>query len=202
MDNEDMKKSRVFVCVIICLCLSTGVCYAGATTASDTPVSLNVEDRPLGEVLAMITKATGHTFIIDDQLLDMPVSISAVATPLHKVLKSIFTELSNAIIYKSDGSIKILVYSEALEQDKESASQTTESSSESESSPPSEHEPESSPEAAPEAEPDNLADTAEEGGAPPDSEPESTDNRAENTAEGPSEEQGESPEEVSDSQTQ
>ena len=197
-----MKKHLVLYSVIFWVCFLPTVCAAAEPTPSDEPISLNVEERSLGEVLTMITKITGNAFIIDDQWLDMTVSISVEAKPLHKVLKSILSDLNSAIIYRSDGKIKIIIYGETAEPDEAAASQRNESEPESESSSPSEHEPEASPEADPEAESDNLADTAEEGGAPPDSAPESTDNQAENTAEGPSEEQGESPEEVTDSQTQ
>jgi len=194
VDNKDMKKSLVFFCVIFCTCFLTIVCAAGETASGDEPVSLNVEQRPLGEVLAMITKITGHAFIIDAQWLDMPVSISVEATPLHKVLKFIFTDINNAIIYKSDGNIKIIVYGETSEKDKRSVSQQTAPPPESASSPVTEQESETSPEVAPAAETDNLADTAEEGAAQPGEEQESTEEQSENTAE----EQGESTEGATD----
>ena len=193
-----MKKSLVLVSAIFCTCFLTTVCAIGETASGDEPVSLNVEQKPLGEVLAMITKMTGHAFIIDDQWLDMPVSISVKATPLHKVLKFIFTDINNAIIYKSDGNIKIIVYSETSEKEKKPVSQKTASPPESAPSPATEQESESSQEAAPEPETDNLPDTAEEGGAQPGEEQESAEEQTENTAEGAAEEQGESTEAVTD----
>jgi len=193
-----MKKSLVLVSAIFCTFFLTTVCAIGETASGDEPISLNVEQRPLGEVLAMITKITGHVFIIDDQWLDMPVSISVKATPLHKALKFIFTDINNAIIYKSDGKIKIIVYSEPSEKDKGSASQQTASPPETASSPGTEQEPESSQETAPEPETDNLPDTAEEGGAQPGEEQESAEEQTENTAEGTAEEQGENTEAVTD----
>ncbi len=146
----------------------------------------------------MITKMTGHAFIIDDQWLDMPVSISVKATPLHKALKFIFTDINNAIIYKSDGKIKIIVYSETSEKEKKSVSQKTTSPPESASSPATEQESESSQEAAPEPETDNLPDNAEEGGAQPGEEQESAEEQTENPTEGAAEEQGESTEAATD----
>ena len=188
VDKEDMKKSLVLFCTIFCTCFLMSVGAAGETASGDEPISLNVEQRPLGEVLAMITKITGHACIIDAQWLDMPVSVSVEATPLHKALKLIFSDINNAIIYKSDGNIKIIVYSETSEKDKGSASQKT-------ASPPAtEGESESAPEAVPEVETDNLTDTLEESDAQPGEEREPTEEKSENPDEG----QDQGAEEVTD----
>ena len=160
-----MKKSLVFFCVIFCTCFLTTVYAAGETGSGDELISLNVEQKPLREVLAMLTKITGHAFIVDDQLQDMPVSISAKAIPLHRALKIIFADINNAIVYQSDGKIKIIVYNEVSEKNKQSASQQTASQTKTPSSPPAEQESELSEEAAPEPETDNLAAPAEEGDA-------------------------------------
>jgi type II secretory pathway component GspD/PulD (secretin) len=194
VDNEDMKKSLIFFSIIFGACFLAAVCAAAQTAPGDELISLNFEERPLGEVLAMITKITGHAFIIDAQWLDMPVSISTQAAPLHKVLKYIFTDINNAIIYKSDGSIKIIVYSEIPEKDKESESQETASPEESASPPATEQESESSQEAAHENETDNSVDSAEEGGTQPAAEQQSADAKPDDTAAGTTEEQSESTE--------
>jgi type II secretory pathway component GspD/PulD (secretin) len=198
VDNEDMKKSLVFFCVIFCTCFLTIICAAGETASGDEPISLNVEQRPLGEVLAMITKITGHAFIIDAQWLDMPVSISVKATPLHKVLKFIFTDINNAIIYKSDGNIKIIVYSDTPEKDKGPVSQKPTSPPETGPSPSTEQESESSEVAAPEAETDNSADTVKEDEAQPTEEQESAEEETENTGDSTAEDQSENTEAVTD----
>jgi type II secretory pathway component GspD/PulD (secretin) len=194
VDNEDMKKSLIFFSVILGACFLATVCASAQTAPGDEPISLNFEERPLGEVLAMITKITGHAFIIDAQWLDMPVSISVAATPLHKVLKYIFTDVNNAIIYKSDGNIKILVYSQIPEKDKESVSQETASPEESASSPAAEQESESSQKATHENETDNSVDSAEESEAPPAEKQESADEKTDDTAAETDEEQSESTE--------
>jgi hypothetical protein len=109
--------------------------YAGGeTAASDKLISLNMQNKPLGEVLDLITESTGHAFIIDEKWRDFPVSLEVKAVPLHKVLKKVFANLNNAIIYKSDGSIKILVYSESVSGDAGSAPQTEKSVNEAPSS--------------------------------------------------------------------
>jgi type II secretory pathway component GspD/PulD (secretin) len=169
------------------------VCGAAQTAPGDEPISLNVEERALGEVLAMITKTTGHEFIIDSQWLDMPVTISVRAIPLHRALKLIFSDLSNAIIYQSNGNIKILIYSEAAEQNKNSVSPSTESPSspaESESSEAAEPESEPSPESAPDDQTDSSADSAEENRPPTEEQrpaEEQTENASEETADTPEE---------------
>jgi type II secretory pathway component GspD/PulD (secretin) len=210
VENEDMKTSLLLISIIFCTCFLTSVCAIGETASGDELISLNVEQRPLDEVLAMITKMTGHAFVIDDQWLDMPVSISVKSTPLHKVLKFIFADINNAIIYKSDGNIKIIVYSEPAQKDKGSASQQSASPPETASSPETEQESESSqeaapepeavpePEAAPEPETDNLADTAEEAEAQAGEEQESAEEQTETTAEETAQEQADSSERVSD----
>jgi len=198
MDNKDMKKRLVFVCAILCVCFLSAVGDAAETATGDEPISLNIENRPLGEVLAAITKITGHAFIIDPQWLDMPVSISVEATPLHRVLKFIFTDTNNAIIYKSDGNIKVIIYSETAEQDKGAVSQTTGSQLESDSSPETVQESSSAEEAGSDTETDNSADSVEEGVTQPDKDQESADEQNENTTEETSEEQEESTKAVAD----
>ena len=195
VDNEDMKKSQIFINVIFCACFLATICAAAQTAPGDEPISLNFEERPLGEVLAMITKITGHAFIIDAQWLDMPVSISVKATPLHKVLKNIFSDINNAIIYRADGKIKILVFSDTAEKDKGSVSQGTVSPEEPASSPATEQESESSQEAAPE-ETGSSVDGKEEGGAQPAEEQESKDEETDDSAAGAAEERGDGTEEV------
>ena len=198
VDDNDMKKRRVILSAVFYAFFLATVCAAAQTATGEEPISLNIEERPLREVLAMITKITGHAFIIDDQWLDMPVSISVEATPLHRVLKSIFTDTNNAIIYKSDGNIKIIIYSETAEQDKGAVSQTTGSQPESDSSPETVQESSSAEEAGSETETDNSADSVEEGVTQPDNDQESADEQNENTTEETSEEQEESTKAVAD----
>jgi len=191
-----MKKRWVLVSAIFLACFLVSVCGAAQTAPGDEPISLNVEERALGEVLAMITKSTGHAFIIDAQWLDMPVSISVKAIPLHKALKNIFSDLNNAIIYRADGTIKILVYGDTPEQDDRAVSQETASPEEPASSPATEPESESSQEAVSEEETDRSADSAEEREAQPAEEQESADGQTDEAAAATDDEHGDSTEEV------
>ena len=105
--------AMIFLGAILGICIFSAADARGATEFRDELISLNLENRPLGEVLDAITEKTGHTFSISEEWLDFPVSVTVSDMPLHRVLKSIFTNLNNAIIYKSDGSIKIMVYAES-----------------------------------------------------------------------------------------
>ena len=113
----------IFFGAILGVCIFTAGDARGATEFRDELISLNLENRPLGEVLDAITEKTGHTFSISEEWLDFPVSVAVKDMPLHRVLKLIFTNLNNAIIYKSDGSIKIMVYAESVSSTPSSAPQ-------------------------------------------------------------------------------
>ena len=104
----------IFFGAVLGICIFSTADARGATKFRDELISLNLENRPLREVLNTITENTGHTFIISEEWLDYPVSVTVRDMPLHRVLKLIFANLNNAIIYKSDGSIKIMVYAESV----------------------------------------------------------------------------------------
>jgi len=197
VDDIDMKKRWVNVSVVLWVCFLATVCTAEQKAPGDEPVSLTIRERPLGEVLGMITKMTGHTFIIDNQWLDMPVSISVEAIPLHKALKFIFADTS----YQSNGIIKIIIYSETAGPNKGSGSQSTEPASppeESESAAAAKQEPESSQDVASDNETDGSADHAEEASESPAEEQQPADEQTENTAGGTAEDEEENTETVNE----
>ncbi len=173
MGGEDMKAHRslsgqrlgsslVFFSAICYLCLLVAGYVGGETASVDNPISLTMENRPLGEVLDAITEMTGHTFSIDEQWRDLPVSVSADRLPLYKVLKLLFANLNNAIIYKSDGNIKIMIYSTNASSDTGSASQSEGSMPARRSSPAMEQEGESSEPDEQESETEEAADSERE----------------------------------------
>jgi hypothetical protein len=115
--NKQLDKSetckRGFWVAFFCACFFMLAFPAGGAPATgDEPVTLNVQDKPLGEVLQTISKETGYEFTIAKEWLDFTVSASFNALPLHKALKRIFGDLSNAIVYGSDKRIKILIYAD------------------------------------------------------------------------------------------
>ena len=73
-------------------------------------ISLDTENQPLGEVLEDISAETGYQFSIDESWNDFPVTASIKNEPLHRGLKRILRNLNNAVIYGSDGTIRIKIY--------------------------------------------------------------------------------------------
>jgi hypothetical protein len=73
-------------------------------------ISLDIKNKPLGEVLEDISAETGYQFSIDESWNDFPVTASIKNEPLHKGLQRILRNLNTAVIYGSDGIIKIKIY--------------------------------------------------------------------------------------------
>jgi hypothetical protein len=95
------------------LCFGGFIAPAPAATensVADTIISLNVADKPLGEVLENLSDAAGCQFKIDAGWEDYPITASFKNEPLYRVLKRIFRDFNNAVIYGSDGTIKIMIY--------------------------------------------------------------------------------------------
>ena len=83
---------------------------AAEKSVADAIISLNVADKPLGEVLENLSDAAGCQFKIDAGWEDYPITASFKNEPLYRVLKRIFRDFNNAVIYGSDRTIKILIY--------------------------------------------------------------------------------------------
>ena len=77
---------------------------------AEPTVSLNVKDRPLGDVLAQIARATGSEFLIDPSWQKVPVTASFEAAPLSVALKRVLSGLSHAIVYQPQNRVKIVIY--------------------------------------------------------------------------------------------
>jgi hypothetical protein len=80
---------------------------------AEPTVSLNVKDRPLGDVLAQIARATGSEFLIDPSWQKVPVTASFEAAPLSVALKRVLSGLNHAIVYQPQNRIKIVIYETA-----------------------------------------------------------------------------------------
>jgi len=95
------------------LCLGGFLSPAPAMTensVADAIISLNVADKPLGEVLENLSDAAGCQFKIDAGWEDYPITASFKNEPLYRVLKRIFRDFNNAVIYGSDRTVKIIIY--------------------------------------------------------------------------------------------
>ena len=101
--------------IIILGGLFLGAVYSPAADrfAGDHPISLNVKNEPLGDVLEKIAEATGYQISVSESWADMPVTATFKDVPLHKGLKRILGKTNNAIIYGASGKIKIVIYDKA-----------------------------------------------------------------------------------------
>ncbi len=82
-------------------------------SVADEIISLNVTNRPLGEVLENISITAGCQFSIDESWEDYPITVSFENEPLDRGLKRVFRNINNAIIYGADRTIRIIIYDEA-----------------------------------------------------------------------------------------
>ena len=100
-------------------------------SVADEIISLNVTNRPLGEILENISIAADCQFSFDESWEYYPITASFNKKPLHRGLKLIFRNINNAVIYGADRTVKIIIYDEATISGKAIRhSATTESSQE------------------------------------------------------------------------
>jgi ABC-type Na+ efflux pump permease subunit len=92
------------------------------TSVADEIISLDVTDQPLGEVLKKISAAAGCKFRIDESWEDYPVTASFKDKPLYRGLKIILRDFSNAVIFGSDRTIKIIIHEEGTTSEKTTGS--------------------------------------------------------------------------------
>ncbi|MFC1817152.1 hypothetical protein ACFL0M_14725 [Thermodesulfobacteriota bacterium] len=85
----------------------------GQVSTEEPYISLNVKNKPLGDVLKKISEDTGYKFELNDQWSGYPVYASYENVPLHQVLKRILGRLNHTIIYESDKRVNIVIYAEA-----------------------------------------------------------------------------------------
>lgn len=110
--NIDPHNTMLFIIFWLACC--SGFLFpasaVGEKSVADEIISLEVADKPLGEVLENISDAAGCQFTIDAAWEDYPITASFRNEPLYRVLKRIFRDFNNAVIYGSDRRIKILIY--------------------------------------------------------------------------------------------
>jgi hypothetical protein len=79
-------------------------------SVADEMISLNVTDKPLGEVLENLSIAANCQFSIDESWEDYPITASFENEPLYRGLKLILRNINNAVIYGTDRTVNIIVY--------------------------------------------------------------------------------------------
>ena len=80
------------------------------TRPPEPTVSLNVKDRPLGDVLALISRATGCEFLLEPSWQKVPVTANLENAPLSVALKRVLSGLNHAIVYQPQNRVKIVIY--------------------------------------------------------------------------------------------
>jgi len=110
--NLHQQDAVVFILFsLICCCgLSIPLPANCENSIAEELISLDIKNKPLGEVLEDISAETGYQFSIDESWNKFPVTASIKNEPLHKGLQRILRNLNNAVIYGSDGTIKIKIY--------------------------------------------------------------------------------------------
>lgn len=96
--------------LICCYGLSMPLPANCENSIAEELISLDIKNKPLGEVLEDISAETGYQFSIDESWNKFPVTASIKNEPLHRGLQRILRNLNNAVIYGSDGTIKIKIY--------------------------------------------------------------------------------------------
>jgi hypothetical protein len=82
-------------------------------SVADEIISLNVTDRPLGEVLENLSIAANCQVIFDESWEDYPITATFDNEPLYMGLKLILRNINNAVIYGADHTIRIIIYDES-----------------------------------------------------------------------------------------
>jgi hypothetical protein len=103
-------------CIALGLIVFASLCFgaveaAVAQPASRVPiVSLKVNNIPLGEALATLSRDTGYRFYLNPQWKAHPVSVDISKIPLEAALKRLLRNLNHSIVWESEDSIRIMVY--------------------------------------------------------------------------------------------
>jgi hypothetical protein len=84
----------------------------GELSVADEIISLEVTERPLGEVLEEISISADCQFSIEESWKDYPITASFDSEPLSRALKLMFRNINNAVIYGADRTVRIIIYGE------------------------------------------------------------------------------------------
>jgi hypothetical protein len=75
-------------------------------------VTVQAQDRGLGDVLDEISKTAGYQFIMDKEWEDYSVTANLNNVPIDVALKRLLHSLNSAVIFGADDTIKIMIYGE------------------------------------------------------------------------------------------
>lgn len=100
----------ILISFIFCHALLLASPASCGNSIAEEVISLDIKNQPLGDVLEQISAETGYEFSIDESWTNLPITASIKNMPLHVGLKRILRNFNNAVIYGSDGVIKIKIY--------------------------------------------------------------------------------------------
>lgn len=106
-----MKTFSCLTLFVLLLSMGDGVIQAAA--AQGQLISLTVNNQPLGQVLETLAGSGGVQFALNEQWKDHLVSAAIDNQPLEQVLKRLLRNLNHTVIWESDHTVTIMIYSKA-----------------------------------------------------------------------------------------
>ena len=85
---------------------------AGGESGPDESISLEATNQPLSKVLQRLSQITGYRFTYNEDWADVSISVRIVNQGLDKALRRILGNFNHAILYRADGTIRIMIYDE------------------------------------------------------------------------------------------
>lgn len=108
--HRSVKTLRPVLLLVVIFFGLTAADLASTRAAEEPVISLQVQNQPLGRVLAGISQETGYTITINEQWRDYPIDATFRDKPLEKGLKYILSDFNHAIFFGPGKTIKIIVY--------------------------------------------------------------------------------------------
>ena len=100
------------------ICLLAGILIfcigADAKSTSDEVKFLQVQNKPLSQVLQQLSQISGYTFTYDAEWADLNITVRVKSLSLEKTLRKILANMNFAIVYQADDNIKIRIYGKAI----------------------------------------------------------------------------------------
>jgi type II secretory pathway component GspD/PulD (secretin) len=122
-----LRSATTTLCFVLLTFSASGADFS-ETKPAEQRVTLNVKNQPLREVLALLSRTTGYSFILDENWQGYPVTTYLHEAPLHAGLKRILTSLNHVIVYLPDSRIKIVIFDKPLPGSSSSGRQAAKSS--------------------------------------------------------------------------
>jgi len=110
-----LKKSSI-IKVLFLIAVAPMLCVtAMADYDPDKKITLEAKNQPLSQVFHRLSQSTGYTFTYNDEWADLNISVNVVNLDLEKTLRKILSKHNFAILYETDGNIRIMIYDDTSE---------------------------------------------------------------------------------------